>query len=132
LDLVVAGTRDAVTMIEGFAREMSEDNMFEAIRFAHRQIGKVVDLIEELRHKAGLGPKPVAAPVAVNPLIDAVRQRFGGEFRELKQTSGKHARTDKIRDFKDRIRKEYLPEGKTPEHTPQQVAAALEALEERA
>src|SRR5271165_3876066 len=53
LDLVVAGTRDAVTMIEGFAREMSEENMLSAILFAHQQVIKVVDLIEELRSKAG-------------------------------------------------------------------------------
>src|SRR5262245_24991055 len=49
LDLVVAGTRDAITMIEGFAREMSEENMLQAILFAHEQIVKVVDAIEELR-----------------------------------------------------------------------------------
>jgi polyribonucleotide nucleotidyltransferase len=44
LDLIVAGTRDAITMIEGFAREMSEENMVSAILFAHEQIVKVVDL----------------------------------------------------------------------------------------
>src|SRR5204863_1830050 len=49
LDLIVAGTRDAITMIEGFAREMSEDNMASAVMFAHEQIIKIIDLIEELR-----------------------------------------------------------------------------------
>src|SRR5262249_44546558 len=46
LDLVVSGTREAITMIEGFAREMSEENMVQAILFAHQQIVIVVDMIE--------------------------------------------------------------------------------------
>src|SRR5215471_19115212 len=45
LDLVVAGTRDAITMIEGFAREMSEENMLQAIMFGHQQIVTIVDMI---------------------------------------------------------------------------------------
>src|SRR5205807_7472249 len=69
LDLVVSGTREAVTMIEGFAREMSEENMVSAILFAHQQIVKVVDLIEELRTKAGLGAKPAPEPGPTNPLV---------------------------------------------------------------
>src|SRR5207249_3939994 len=64
LDLVVAGTRDAITMIEGFAREMSEENMLQAILFGHQSIVTIVDMIEEMRHQAGLEPKlaPPAKP----------------------------------------------------------------------
>src|SRR5258708_25056019 len=54
LDLIVSGTRSAITMIEGFAREMSEENMLEAILFAHKHIVEIVEMIEELREKAGL------------------------------------------------------------------------------
>ena len=46
LDLIVAGTRKAVTMIEGFSREMTEEDMLKAIEFAQQQIVKVVDTIE--------------------------------------------------------------------------------------
>ena len=49
LDMIVSGTREAITMIEGFAREMSEENMVQAIMFAHRNIVTIVDMIEELR-----------------------------------------------------------------------------------
>src|SRR5258708_5150293 len=57
LDLIVAGTRDAITMIEGFAREMTEEAMLQAIQFAHEHIRTLVGMIEELREKAGLGKK---------------------------------------------------------------------------
>jgi polyribonucleotide nucleotidyltransferase len=131
LDLVVAGTREAITMIEGFAREMSEENMIEAILYAHRQIVTLVDMIEELRQKAGLEPKAARVPAAANPLIDLFRQRFYNEFRQRKQTSGKQDRADAIRELRDRIVEEFLPKNGQPAHTPEQVAAAFESLQER-
>jgi polyribonucleotide nucleotidyltransferase len=131
LDLIVAGTRTAITMIEGFAREMPEETMADAILFAHKQIVTVVDLIEELRIKAGLGkkePRPAGTP---NPLVEIFRQKFGAEFRERKQTTGKHERATAIKELKNRIIAEFLPEDKEPQYSPGQVASALEALEER-
>ena len=53
LDLIVAGTRDAITMIEGFSREMSEADMIQAILFGHEHIRQVIDLIEQLRAALG-------------------------------------------------------------------------------
>lgn len=131
LDLVISGTRDAITMIEGFAREMSEDAMLQAIMFGQQQIAMIVDMIEELRNKAGLGAKPVQPAMAANPLIDIFRDRFAAEFRERKQTSGKHDRADKVRELKKRIADEYLPEKGESQYKPAQVSQALEALEER-
>src|SRR5207244_826130 len=130
LDLIVSGTRDAITMIEGFAREMSEENMVQAILFGHQQIVQIVDMIEELRKKAGLEPKAPMAPV-VNPLVEVFRKRFGDELRERKLTSGKHSRADSVRELRDRIYAEFLPADKEPEYPPAQVSGAFEALEER-
>jgi polyribonucleotide nucleotidyltransferase len=131
LDLVVSGTKDAITMIEGFAREMSEENMVQAILFAHDHIRQVVAMIEELREKTGVGPKPTAEVATPNPLIQVFRSRFYDEFRQRKQTSGKADRAESIRELKEKIREEFLPAGKEPQYTPGQVGAALEALEER-
>src|SRR5258708_6699362 len=86
LDLVLAGTRDAVTMIEGFAREMPEERMLQAIMFGHKHIVTVINLIEELRTKAGLPPKPAHPAAEPNPLIDIVMQKFAAEFKQRKQT----------------------------------------------
>src|SRR5262249_50343309 len=68
-DLIVAGTKSAITMIEGFAREMAEEQMLQAVMSAHEQVVAVVELIEELREKAGLGPKPAHPAGTPNPLI---------------------------------------------------------------
>jgi polyribonucleotide nucleotidyltransferase len=131
LDLIVSGTREAITMIEGFAREMSEENMVQAILFAHRHIADLVDMIEQLRKEAGLEPKVPPPPASPNPLTDTFRKRFYDEFRERKQTVGKHNRADAIRELRDKIFDEFLPVDKEPEYSPQQVASAFEALQER-
>jgi polyribonucleotide nucleotidyltransferase len=131
LDLVVSGTRDAITMIEGFAREMSEENMVEAILFAHKHIAQVVDMIVQLRQEAGLGAKSPPPPAPANPLVELFRQRFYNDFRDRKQTSGKHNRADAIRELRDKIFQEFLPENGAPAYTPEQVASAFEALQER-
>jgi polyribonucleotide nucleotidyltransferase len=131
LDLIVAGTRDAITMIEGFAREMSEDNMVQAILFAHEQIVKVIDLIEELRKKAGLEPKVLPAPPSENPAFTYLHGKYAAEFRDLKQTSGKQARAEKIKEFRERVTAELVPAEGEPKFPPDKVAAGLAHLEER-
>jgi polyribonucleotide nucleotidyltransferase len=131
LDLVVSGTRQAITMIEGFARELSEENMIQAIMFGHEQIVRIVDLIEELRQKAGLGPKELPPPPPASPLKELFVQRFYNEFRERKQTAGKHLRADAIRELREKVVKEFLPEDAEPKYAPEEVAAAFDALEER-
>src|SRR5206468_3746819 len=81
LDLIVAGTREAVTMIEGFARELPEDAMFRAIQFAQEQIVQVIDQIEELRRAAGLGPKQLPVPAGPGELFTTLKGRFYDELR---------------------------------------------------
>ncbi|HEV3144695.1 MAG TPA: polyribonucleotide nucleotidyltransferase [Gemmataceae bacterium] len=134
LDLIVAGTKTAVTMIEGFAREMREEEMADAIMFGHKQIAKVIDVIEQLRKACGL-PDKVAPPAGEpNPLIEIFQKRFADEFRIRKQTTGKHDRAEKIKEMKERIEKEFLTPAageKEPKYTAAQVSQAFGALEER-
>lgn len=130
LDLVVSGTREAITMIEGFAREMSEENMVQAILLGHQQIIKIIDLIEQLRAKMGLGPKEYPPPPPPNPLVPLFWERFHQEFRQLKQTPGKQARAEKIRAFRERVLQEYTAM-ENPQYSVEQVQEALDALERR-
>jgi polyribonucleotide nucleotidyltransferase len=129
LDLVVAGTRDSTAMIEGFAREFSEENMVQAILFGHEQIVRIVDMITELREKTGL--PPVAFPAAPeNALLAEFTRRFKAELAERKFTTGKADRADRVRELRDRITQEYLPEGVEPKYSPEHVAAAFHDLEQ--
>jgi polyribonucleotide nucleotidyltransferase len=53
LELVVAGTSDSIIMVEGEAKEVSEDELLEALKFAHEEIKKIVNIQLELREIAG-------------------------------------------------------------------------------
>jgi len=131
LDLIVSGTREAVTMIEGFAREMPEEEMATAIVLAQREIRKIIDLIEALREKAGLGRKELPPPPPENPLKQIFQQRFSNELRTVKQTSGKKARADAVRGLREKIYNEFIPEDGSGTHEPGLVAQAFGWLEEK-
>ena len=62
LDLVVAGTKDAVMMVESEAYELSEDEMLGAVTFAHEQIQPVIDLIIEVAEDCAKEPFNFEAP----------------------------------------------------------------------
>ena len=61
LDLVVAGTADAVLMVESEAKELSEDVMLGAVMFGHREMQKVIEAIIRLAEKAAKEPRDVPA-----------------------------------------------------------------------
>ncbi len=92
LDLVVAGTKAAVTMVEAGANELSEEVMLEAIFFGHAVIGRICDAISELREKTGWKAVPfVEKPV--NPAaIAAVTAGFEAPLREALHKPTKLAR----------------------------------------
>src|SRR5215207_2700574 len=72
LDLTVAATMDAVCMIEGFAKEMPEDDMAAAILEAHKMIRTIIEMQYELREKVGKGPKETR-PAADQSLFEKVK-----------------------------------------------------------
>lgn len=53
IEIVVAGSKDAIVMVEGGAKEVSEEDILEAMLFGHEEIKKLIDLQEELRSKYG-------------------------------------------------------------------------------
>ena len=134
LDLIVSGTRNAITMIEGFAREMPEDQMARGHPLRPTSTSsRSCDLIEELRDKAGLGAK--ALPPA------AGRTRSIEEFRKQVRRRVPRAQADRrarpsapppSSELKEQHRRR-VPARRTgePKYTPEQVSAAFSALEER-
>ncbi len=75
LNLVVAGTEDAVAMVEGSAQEMSETDLLEAIDIAHREIKRLCSLQNDFRAKAGKPKRVVAEPVTDEELKKTVTER---------------------------------------------------------
>src|SRR5687768_1402234 len=95
LHLVVAGTADAVMMVEAGANELPEATMLEAIELAHSEIKKIVAKIEELRGLAGK-PKRVVAQEAIDAALTAqVRGLVAGPIREAILIPNKSARQER-------------------------------------
>jgi polyribonucleotide nucleotidyltransferase len=109
LDLIVSGTRDAVLMIEGFAREMPEDLMAQAIVTAHDFIRQICELQEELAEKVQT-QKAEFVPPPADPLFDQVKERYYSTLREVKRTEGKQARAQAVSALKERAIAEMIPD----------------------
>ncbi len=96
LDLVAAGTKDAILMVESEARELSEEEMLGAVLFAHKESQPVIEAIERLAKKAARPARPVPAPAAAPPpseTLDALlKERWEAPFRDAYQIAEKTER----------------------------------------
>ncbi len=99
LDLVVAGTRDAVMMVESEAYELSEDEMLGAVTFAHEQIKPVIDLIVSLAEECAKEPFDYTPP-DYSALFDAVRGAGEERMRAAYAILDKQERQAAVADVK--------------------------------
>jgi len=109
LDLIVSGNHDSVLMIEGFAREVPEDRMAEAINEAHRHIREICSMQEELVQKFGPA-KTEFVPPESDGLLDRLKQSYYDRLKQAKQTSGKQARAEAVRELTETARAEIMPD----------------------
>jgi polyribonucleotide nucleotidyltransferase len=94
LNLVIAGTADAVIMVEGGARQVSEALMLEAIERGHEEIKRIVAAIEELRKLAGQPKRAVVPPPEIPAsLLERVRAEGFESLKAALAISGKHLRS---------------------------------------
>ena len=92
LELVVAGTKDAVMMVESEAYELTEEEMLNAVTFAHAQIQPVIDLIIDLAEDAAKEPFHFEAPVYAD-LYEAIKAAGDADMRAAFALSDKQERT---------------------------------------
>ncbi|HEY2491392.1 MAG TPA: polyribonucleotide nucleotidyltransferase [Paenibacillus sp.] len=96
LYLVVAGTKDAIMMVEAEANEVPEEVMLEAIMFGHDEIKKIVATIEELVAKAGKEKMAVKLHAVNDTANHEVREFAAAQLKDAVKISEKHARQDAI------------------------------------
>lgn len=131
LDLIVSGSKDAILMIEGFARELPENEMADAIQECHRIIRELCDLQIELFQKVGVQKKDYVIP-APDSTYDLIKGRYYEAFKTAKQTGGKHARADAVSALKEKVVAELIPDPTAAGAIkPDQFSTAWHQLEER-
>ena len=102
LDLVVAGTKDAVMMVESEAYELTEDEMLGAVTFAHEQIQPVIDLIIALAEDAAKEPFDFQPP-DYSELYEAVKAAGEKQMRDAFAITDKQERTAAVSAARDAI-----------------------------
>src|SRR5262245_1115414 len=131
LDLIMSGSDNSVAMIEGFAREMSENDMFEAILFGHSVIKEILEMQREFARKIGVEKAPFTV-VDDTTVYDRLKSRFYDDFKIAKQTSGKQARAEAVKQLKEKAVANLIPDPQAADAIkPEAFSTAWHDLEER-
>ena len=110
LELVVAGTRDAVMMVESEAQELSEEVMLGAVVFGHEQMQAAIDAIIRLAEKAAKDPRPVPQDVHA-PVRAAIKAAASAELAKAFQLPVKFERRDALSAVKKKFAEQFVGEG---------------------
>jgi len=129
LDLVVAGTQDAVLMVESEAKELTEELMLGAVMFGHRHFQPVIDAIIRLAEKAAKEPRELQAAE------DAEHEKtmlalIEADVRAAYAIADKQQRHSALDAAKAKVLAHFRPEGtENPAFSPQQIASVFKKIE---
>jgi len=128
LDLVVAGTANAVLMVESEAKELPEEVMLGAVMFGHKHFQPVIKAIIELAEKAAKEPRDVVA--TVNEALEKdVAQIAEQELRKAYGIAVKQERYAAVGAVKEKVLAHFFPEGGEPLYEKQRVLGVFKELE---
>ena len=128
LDLVVAGTRSAVLMVESEASELSEQVMLDAVLFGHEQFQPVIELIQSLAHEVNtpaMAWEPKALPASLSEMIEA---RAKDQIVEAYRVVDKLERRDRLAKARVALVEE-LAGGDAPQASANDVVKTMSRLE---
>ncbi|QIP06894.1 polyribonucleotide nucleotidyltransferase [Bradyrhizobium symbiodeficiens] len=128
LDLVVAGTADAVLMVESEAKELNEDIMLGAVMFGHRHFQPVINAIIELAEKAAKEPREVTT--IDNSALD--KEMLGLVEQELRAAYAIPVKQDRyaaVGKVKEKVIAHYFPEGQEPKYDKLRISGVFKELE---
>src|SRR5216683_6325684 len=130
LDLVVAGTQDAVLMVESEAKELAEEVMLGAVMFGHRHFQPVIEMIIRLAEKAAKEPREVNAPdtAAIEKKVRALAE---ADLRAAYSIRAKQERHKALDAAKTKVKAAFEAEGKEKADapSPQTVGGVFKKLE---
>jgi polyribonucleotide nucleotidyltransferase len=129
LDLVVAGTQDAVLMVESEAKELTEEVMLGAVMFGHRHSQPVIDAIIKLAEKAAKEPRELQV-VDASALEKDMLALIEHDLRATYAIANKAERHQAVDAAKAKVVAHFCPEGvENPPYSAQQVADVFKTIE---
>jgi len=109
MDVIIAGTKEAVTMVEGSMKELPEEEVIEAIEFAHGWIKQLCELQERFVSQVEIDKLDVTAP-QLDGLKERLAEAIGDRFKGLRQAPDKLAREELIDQIKEEALAQVLEE----------------------
>ncbi|GAP66593.1 polyribonucleotide nucleotidyltransferase [Mizugakiibacter sediminis] len=131
LDLVVAGTANAVLMVESEAKLLGEETMLGAVMFGHREMQKAIAAINDFVAEAGRKPFKWEAPPRNDALFAAIRGVLGNRLAEAFQIRDKLERRDAIAALKSEVKTAIAAEAAEKGWSDLEIAAAFGEIEYR-
>jgi polyribonucleotide nucleotidyltransferase len=104
LNLVMAGTSDGIVMVEAGAKEVSEDDMMEALEFGHERIKKLIGIQIKLRELLGKEKLVVEEAKVDEDLKNKIHESAAAKLGEAMQIAGKHERSDAIKQIREDLK----------------------------
>lgn len=127
LDLVVAGTKDAINMVEAGAKEVAEDVVLEAIMFGHTEIIKLIEFQEMIVAEIGKAKLEIPLFLLDETLMTEIKNQCESDLINAIQTQEKHAREEAITSVKNGVIEQYK-EKEADDATIKQVKGILEQI----
>jgi polyribonucleotide nucleotidyltransferase len=124
MEMVLAGHRDAVNMIEVGSMEVSEDVVIGGIEFGHKAIIQICDMIDELQRKAGK-PKDWTPPPPNDALLAELRRKYGESLRSARAVPAKQNRYKAVNDVYKSAKAEYAVKNGEPAEEQWNLAKSL-------
>ena len=110
LDLVVAGTEEAVLMVESQANMLTEEQMLGAVMFGHEHAKEAIRAIRELGREAGVARWDWQAPERDESLVERVAEIASDDLAEAYSIAEKMERQNRVAEIRDRVIAELCPE----------------------
>ncbi|HEX4720354.1 MAG TPA: polyribonucleotide nucleotidyltransferase [Thermoleophilaceae bacterium] len=125
LDLIVAGTDEAILMVEAGAREVSEAEILDALDIAHTEIKKLCQAQRELREAAGRPKVEVTPPQVDEGMYNEIRGRFGADLDHATSVEDKLDRQNATKELEERIARDFAGEPDSEGYAERRKAAEL-------
>ncbi|MFC1557234.1 polyribonucleotide nucleotidyltransferase [candidate division KSB1 bacterium] len=126
VNMVVAGTMDSLVMVEGESKEITNEELVEALEFAHENIKIVIPIIEELMAETGKKKREYPEPEINQELIDKVRVLATPLMKEALKNTEKVARHAEIKKVKNATIEEFGEEYPDDEHAMKETVTEIE------
>jgi polyribonucleotide nucleotidyltransferase len=130
LDMIVAGTADAIMMVEGEASEISEEQMLEGIVLAHEEIKRICAAQLELAERVGKEKWAFGAPVKDQGMMDEVRGFLGDRLASAVSNPDKVMRLEGTNELQKELLDQFstAPDGQEPKYPVAQISDAFDSL----